>query len=160
VIFHTVIFICRERAGIISTPRSDTLLKMHELCQSPTQTYDNHLTPTLSPPPPPLAAAYETMLVVHDDNSPILLPLIPRRFAISTDDEPSFVFGKQVFRPIPIRISPIQRSKMNNNPCDIIFDKQVLFRPITFEPPRLRPRRKSEHQKHCVFMTKRHHSRL
>ena len=116
---------------------------MHELCQSPTQTFDNHLTPTLSPPPPPLAAVYDTMLVVYDDNCPLLPPLIPRSFAISTDDEPSFVFNKQVFRPIPIRVRPILRSKMNNNPSGIIFNKQVLFQPITFEP-RLRPRPKSE----------------
>lgn len=117
------------------------LLKMHELCQSPTQTYD--LTPTLSSPPTPLTAAYDTMLVVYDDNCPILPPLIPRSFAISTNNEPSFIFNKQAFRPIPIRVRPILGSKMSNNSSDIIFDKQVLFRPIMFEP-RLRPRCKNE----------------
>ena len=88
-----------------------------------------------SPPPLPLAAVYDTMLVVYDDNCPLLPPLIPRSFAISTDDEPSFVFNKQVFRPIPTRIRPIVRTEINNYPSHVgVFDKQqVLFRPIPID---------------------------
>lgn len=102
----------------------DLLLKMHELCQTPIPTFDP-LTPTLSPPPPPLAAAYKP--VIFDENCP-LPPFLPS-FAISKDDETSLVINKRVFRPIP-RIRPILRSEMNNYPIHV-FDKQVLFRPIT-----------------------------
>jgi hypothetical protein len=83
-----------------------SLLKMMELCQTPTPKFDNHPSPTLlSPPPPPLAAAYT--LVVYDDN--FCPPFLP---AISKDDVTSIVLNKQVFRPIPTR--PIVRNEINN----------------------------------------------
>ena len=104
-----------------------SLLKMMELCQTPTPKFDNHPSPTLlSPLPPPLAAAYT--LVVYDDN--FCPPFLP---AISKDDVTSIVLNKQVFRPIPTR--PIVRNEINNYPSHVgVFDKQqVLFRPIPID---------------------------
>jgi len=109
--------------------RSTHFMKMMELCQTPTPTFDNRPSPTLlSPPPPPLAAAYT--LVVYDDN--FCQPFLP---AISNDDVTSIVLNKQVFRPIPTRIRPIVRTEINNYPSHVgVFDKQqVLFRPIPMD---------------------------
>lgn len=114
---------------LLFTEGQHTLLKMMELCQTPTPTFDNRPSPTLlSPPPPPLAAAYT--LVVYDDN--FCPPFLP---AISNDDVTSIVLNKQVFRPIPTRIRPIVRTEINNYPSHVgVFDKQqVLFRPIPID---------------------------